>query len=129
MVGALAGRAPHLIPIVGPPGSLAAISSADGESGYETIMGPTFRNEMQARGIIPILFNRPVRAAKRLRMPLFVVIAEKDTIAPPAAVKAAAAAAKGRVVVKSFDVGHFEIYRGEPFEESVAAQVQFLESL
>ena len=129
MVGALVGREPHLIPIVGPPGSLAAITSADGESGYETIMGATFRNEMQARGITPILFNRPVAVAKKLRMPLMVVIAEQDTIAPPSAVKAAAGAARGRVVRRSFDIGHFEIYRGEPFEESVAAQVEFLGSL
>ncbi|MCW2758147.1 MAG: Hydrolase, alpha/beta domain protein [Nocardioidaceae bacterium] len=126
---AAGGRSPHLIPIVGPPGSLAAISSADGESGYETIMGPTFRNEMLARGILPILVNRPVSAAKKLRMPLFLVIATKDTIAPVGAVRAVAKKASGRVVTTSFDVGHFEIYRGEPFEESVAAQVEFLRSL
>lgn len=122
-------RPDHLIPIVGPPGSLAAISSVDGESGYQLIMGPTFRNEMLARGIIPIMANRPVRLASRLRMPLLLIVAAHDTIAPPSAVERVARRARGPVRVERYDIGHFEIYTGEPFERSVAAQLEFLASL
>ncbi|MCW2814803.1 MAG: hypothetical protein JWN84_2258 [Nocardioides sp.] len=119
----------HSLPIVGPPGSLAAITSHDGESGYALIMGPTFRNEMLARGIIPIGLNRPVAVASRLRMPLMLVVAAQDTIAPPSAVERVAERAGGRVEVLRLDVGHFEIYEGEPFERSVTAQVAFLGSV
>lgn len=129
VVGTPLRRAPHLIPIVGPPGSLAAITSADGESGYRTIMGPTFRNEMRARGILRILINRPVAVAARLRMPVFLAIAAKDTIAPVSAVEKVARKIAGPVHVERFDVGHFDIYTGEVFEKSVAAQVEFLNSL
>jgi pimeloyl-ACP methyl ester carboxylesterase len=122
-------RDPHMIPIVGPPGSLAAISSEDGESGYEKIMGPTFRNEMRARGILPIMVNRPVAAARKLRMPVLLVVAAHDTIAPVGAVEAVASKVRGRVQVERFDVGHFDIYGGEVFEKSSAAQVEFLRSL
>ena len=122
-------RAPHLIPIVGPPGSLAAITSSDGESGYQMIMGPTFRNEMCARGILPILINRPVARAKKLRMPLFLVVATMDSIAPVAAVEKVGQKAAGPVHIERFDVGHFDIYVGEVFEKSVAAQVAFLTAL
>ncbi len=92
-------------------------------------MGPTFRNEMLARGIVPISLNRPVAVASRVRMPLMLVVATHDTIAPPSAVEAVARKASGRVEVLRLDVGHFAIYEGEPFERSVAAQVGFLGSV
>jgi len=119
----------HEIPIVAAPGELAAITSHDGLSGYEIIMGPTFENRMLARGILPILVNRPVTSASRLAMPMMLVVAASDTIAPPSAVERVAAKARGRVEVERFDVGHFEIYRGEVFERSVRAQVAFLDSV
>lgn len=122
-------RAPHMIPIVGPPGSTATISSPDGEAGYEMIMGPTFRNEMRARGILPIMLNRPVTSASKLTMPVFLVVAAQDTIAPVGAVEKVALKVRGQVQVERFDVGHFEIYQGEPFDKSSAAQVEFLRSL
>lgn len=129
-VGAMAlGGKPHLIPIVGPPGTLAAISSHDGESGYQKIMGPTFRNEMRARGILPIMVNRPVTKARKLHMPVYLVVAAKDTIAPVGAVERVARKVSGPVEVERFDVGHFDIYDGEPFEESVTGQVEFVRSL
>lgn len=122
----------HSIPIVAAPGSLAAITSPDGQSGYELIMGPTFRNEMPARCVLPILVNRPVTVASRLSQPLLLVLAAHDTIAPPSAVERVARLARRagvRVEVERLDVGHFEIYAGEPFERSVAAQVGFLDSV
>lgn len=122
-------RRSHSIPIVGEPGALAAITSADGLEGYGLIMGPTFENRMLARGILPILLNRPVRSASSLRMPVLLVLAEKDSIAPPAAVREVARRVRGQVQVESMDVGHFEIYAGEPFEKSVSAQVAFLDSV
>ena len=119
----------HSMPIVGEPGSLAGITSHDGLAGYSLIMGPTFENRMLARGVLPILLNRPVTAASRLRMPLFLVVAAHDTIAPPSAVERVARRARGRVETLRLDVGHFDIYAGEPFAESVAAQVAFLGSV
>ncbi len=127
IAGALFGRAPHLIPVVGPPGSLAAITAEGAESGYRTIMGPTFRNEMCARGALRIPLNRPVTAAPRLRAPIFLVVAVDDNIAPPAAVRAVAAKAGAGSEVLELACGHFDIYSGEFFERSCAAQVTFLQ--
>lgn len=123
---AVTRRSPHLVPIVGPPRSLAAISSHDGESGYAKIMGPTFRNEMRACGILRIMANRPVTKAGRLRMPVFLVVASGDTIAPVKAVERVGRAVSGPVDILRFDIGHFDIYDGEPFMNSVAAQVEFV---
>ena len=127
--GALVGAAPHRVGVVGPPGTLAAVTAPDAEAGYGAIMGPTFYNAMPARGILAIPFNRPVTAAPKLRCPLFLVIADADTIAPPSAVRRVARSAIGGVEVLELDCGHFDIYRGAEFELSVAAQLEFLEKL
>ena len=127
LAGAALRREPHMIPVVGPPGSLAAITAEGAESGYGSIMGPTFRNEMCARGALFIPLNRPVTAAAKLRAPLFLVLAEDDNICPPKSVRAVAAKAGAGAEVLALRSGHFDIYTGELFERSVAAQVEFLQ--
>ncbi|MGI9157779.1 MAG: alpha/beta hydrolase [Marmoricola sp.] len=127
---ALTGRPPYLVPIVGGPDSTAVISAPGAETGYQAIMGPTFRNEMCARGILRIALNRPVTYADKVTCPTFIVVAEQDNIAPVASVHEVARKLGERlgneVEVLSFDCGHFDIYVGEVFERSVAAQVEFL---
>ncbi|MGN6252747.1 MAG: alpha/beta hydrolase [Marmoricola sp.] len=126
-VGALLRRPPAMVPIVGPPGSDAVISAPGAEAGYRHIMGPTFRNEMCGRGVLRIALNRPVRAAARVRCPVLLVIAESDNIAPAASVCEVARRLGDRAEVLTFDCGHFDIYVGEIFEQSVARQVAFLQ--
>jgi pimeloyl-ACP methyl ester carboxylesterase len=123
--GQALGRAPHMIPAVGSPGSLAPISAPGAIEGYQSIMEPTFRNEMQARGVLGILANRPNLAAGKLSCPLLLVIAEQDNIAPPAAVRKVAETTGAEVL--ALPSGHFDIYTGELFDHSVAAQVDFLQ--
>ncbi len=122
----LTGRSAYLVPIVGAPGSRAVIASPGAEQGYEAIVGPTFRNEMRARGALRIAANRPVSVARRVRAPMLLVVAEQDNVAPASAVHAVARKAAGPVEIESFDCGHFDIYTGEIFEKSVARQVEFL---
>lgn len=122
----LTRRKPHLVPIVGEPGSAAVISAPGAEAGYRAIMGPTFRNEMRARGILRIARNRPVRFAKRVGCPVFIVVAEEDNVAPVRAVHAVAKALGDRAEVLSFPCGHFDIYVGEVFEKSATEQAEFL---
>ena len=127
IAGALLGREPHLIPVVGQPGTLAAITAEGAEAGYRSIMGPTFRNEMCARGALLIPLNRPVTAASKLRAPIFLVLATDDNIAPPAAVRAVVAKAGAGAEILELPSGHFDIYSGEMYERSAAAQVAFLQ--
>ncbi len=122
----LARRAPYVVPIVGPVGSSAVISAAGAEAGYQVIMGPTFRNQMCARGILRIALNRPVRYAAKVLCPVFVVVAEQDNIAPVKSVHEVIDLLGDRAESLSFDCGHFDIYVGEIFEKSVARQVGFL---
>ena len=126
LAGSLVGREPHTIPLVGPPGSLAAMTSPDSEPGYTAITGPTWRNEMCARALLEVGLNRPVRRAGDVRCPLLIQIAEKDAVAPPEAAQKAASRAPGRVEVRRYPVGHFDVYTGEAFERCVGDQVDFL---
>ena len=122
---ALRRKTPLLVPIVGEPDSDAVISAPGALKGYENIMGPTFRNEMCARGILRIARNRPVRSAAKVTCPMFVVIAEDDNIAPVKSVREVVSRAP-RAEVLSFPVGHFDIYVGDVFEKSSTEQMEFL---
>ncbi|MGI8761901.1 MAG: alpha/beta hydrolase [Jatrophihabitantaceae bacterium] len=122
----LTRRAPLLVPVIGEPGSNATITAAGGVEGYRAIMGPTFRNEMCARGLLRIALNRPVTLAAKLRCPILLVVAERDNIAPVAAVHEVARRAGALAQVESFECGHFDIYVGAVLEKSVSAQVEFL---
>ena len=114
------------VPVVGPPGTLAAMSTPDAEPGYRAITGPTWRNEVAARFGLTISLYRPGLKADRLPCPILVQIADRDAIAPPKAAQDAAWRATGRAEVRTYPIGHFEVYVGEPFERSIADQLLFL---
>ena len=108
------GRAPHTIPLVGPPGALGAMTTVDSEPGYTAIGGPSWVNALSARTALTMPMNRPVARAKRLRMPVLLVVATHDAIAPPPAMERVAKRVRGRVEVLRLDVGHFDIYVERP---------------
>jgi pimeloyl-ACP methyl ester carboxylesterase len=124
--GALRGGPPHTIGVVGPPGSLAAMTSPDAEPGYSAIAGPGWRNEVPARIMLTAGAYRPGLKADRLPCPMLVQIADRDAVAPVKAAQDAAWIATGRGEVRTYPIGHFDIYRGDPFERAVADQLHFL---
>lgn len=126
LAAAATRRPPVMVPIVGEPGSNAVLSGPGAKSGYEAIAGPTFVNEMCARGVPRIAANRPVLAATRVGCPAFVVIAEQDNIAPVKSVHEVVAKLGDKAQVLSFPCGHFDIYVGDVFEKSVSEQAEFL---
>ena len=117
---------PVRVPVVGPPGAVAAMTSADAEPGYRAITGPTWRNEVCARIFLRAGLYRPGLKADRLPCPILIQIADKDTVAPTKAAEAAAWLATGRAEVRTYPIGHFEIYDGAPFERAVGDQLHFL---
>jgi pimeloyl-ACP methyl ester carboxylesterase len=125
-LGGLRGRPPLTLPIVAAPGTLAAMSTPDAEPGYRAITGPTWRNEFAARFAITAALYRPGLKADSLPCPILVQIADRDAVAPPKAAEQAAWLATGRAEVRTYPVGHFDVYRGEPFERSVADELYFL---
>ena len=119
------GRA-HYVPTVGPPGSLAVMTSPDADAGYRALGPPDFRCEIAARIALTVGLYRPVRYADRVRCPVLVQICEQDSVAPAAAAEAVARRLGERGEVQRYPIGHFEPYAGTWFERSVGDQVDFL---
>ncbi|MGH2973858.1 MAG: alpha/beta hydrolase [Solirubrobacterales bacterium] len=120
-------KPPVLIPLVGPPGSAALMTSPDSEPGYRALIPPgvQFKNGVAARIINHVGPYRPGRSARKVTAPILFCICEKDAVAPAeTAVRYAATAPRGEV--KRYPVGHFDIYLGEPFEDAVRDQTEFL---
>ena len=69
---------------------------------------------------------RPGLQADRLPCPILVQIADRDAVAPVEAAQDAAWLATGRAEVRTYPIGHFDVYVGEPFEHAVADQLLFL---
>jgi uncharacterized protein len=120
-------RPPAMIPLAGPPGSLALMNAPDALPGYQALLPPdtTFRNEVAARVAPTIATYRPGRAAKKIKFPILFCVSNTDSVTPPAqTLRYARTAPKGEI--KCYDAGHFAFYLGEPFEALVRDQVEFL---
>ncbi len=125
-LGSRFGRV-HRMPIVGPPGTLAAMTGDDAALAYPGMYPHGFEpdNSIPARILLRFGSYSPGREAKRVRCPLLVLVAESDTITPPApARRAAAQADEGELL--TFPGRHFDVYRGSDFEWAVEREVAFL---
>jgi hypothetical protein len=127
-LGGLFGRAPRLVPLAGPPGTVASLSTPDGLDGDRALnpgnQYPDWRQEVAARSVLAIGFYRPGRAAARVRRPLLVLVCDDDrsALAGPA-VRAAGRAPRGEVA--HLPGGHYEPFLGG-HEEAVATELSFL---
>ena len=123
---ALARRAPHLVPMIGEPGSSAIIVQAGGEEAFAAIAGPGWRNELCARTALGAGFNRPIRFASRVSCPLLVQVGTSDSICPPGAGRHAVAKAGTRAELREYPVDHLDVYAGAWQEQALADQLGFL---
>ncbi|WP_127782814.1 alpha/beta hydrolase [Rhodococcus sp. X156] len=124
-VSGLVGRAPVMMPVVGRPGEMAALSLDGCYEDYLSLAGPSWRNEIDAAVGVELGSYKPGKQADRLRCPLLVQIGDFDRSAPPQA--AATAAFAGRAEVRHYPCDHFDVWPGkEWFDTTVAHQVAFL---
>jgi uncharacterized protein len=120
-------KPPVLVPLVGPHGSAALMTSPDSEPGYRALIPPGvhFENGVSARFINHVGLYRPGRSARKVAAPILFCICDEDAVAPAETALRYAATAP-RSEVKRYPVGHFDIYLGEPFEHAVRDQTDFL---
>jgi len=122
---AVAGREPYRIPAVGRPGELAAMTADDAYDGYTAITPSDWRNEYCARLGLVLGSYRPGLKTPKLGCPTLIQVCERDSVAPARAAIKAAERAPGRVELKRYDVGHFDVYVGEGFEQASNDQLDF----
>lgn len=125
----LVGKGPIYAKLGGERGDAAMMTAPDVVSGYFGLMpeGYEHDNRVAARIGLIIGSQRPGTKLKDVKAPVLVCACEKDTVAP---YKATAKFADGlpNVTLKSYPFGHFDIYVGEPFEQAVADQTEFLKA-
>ena len=121
-------RPPFYAPIVGPPGTLAAMNSPDALPGYCAMYpdGFDWRNEYAGRIGLTVASYRPGRRAADVSCPLLVAVGSRDAVTPPEPARQIARRAPLGELVE-YDAGHFDVYRGEAFESAVGDQIRFLE--
>lgn len=123
----LRGRPPRMLKSVGPPGSLAIMTSPDAEPGFRRLIPPDVRwiDETAGRIVLRVATHRPIRRARAIRCPILFCVVDDDVITPTDLALEAADAAP-RSEVRRYAGGHFDPYVGELFERVVADQVDFL---
>jgi pimeloyl-ACP methyl ester carboxylesterase len=126
-LGELVGRAPLLVPLVGPPGTVAMLSTPDALQSDQALQRdqyPDWSQTVAARSALRLGFYRPGRQAARVRIPLLVLVCEQDQSAPAEpAVRAARRAPRAELV--RLPGGHYEPFLSG-HEQAVAAELSFL---
>ena len=125
--GALRGRAPFMLKAVGPPGSVAAMTSPDAEPGYRALIptGVRWDDSVAARIALRLGLYRPIRGVGRIRCPVLYCVLDDDAVTPAApAIDAARRTPDARLC--RYPGGHFDIYVGAGFERTIADQERFL---
>jgi pimeloyl-ACP methyl ester carboxylesterase len=131
MLRALLGLPPHYIALVGRPGEVALMCAADSYDGYHQLVPPEaarderWRNRVSARTGLAIPLCFPDRKLMRARIPVFVAVAEQDTIAPAEPTIRAAARTPSAQLAR-YPAGHFDYYLGAGFERVVNDELTFL---
>jgi pimeloyl-ACP methyl ester carboxylesterase len=124
---ALLGMSPYYVPLVAPPGGLAAMASHDAYKGMSAIVPPGWRNEVAARLFLVLPCYRPIRAAKSVTCPTLIIACKKDSVVSTQAATATAARMGDKARLVELPIGHFDIYLGDWFERSSTVQIAFFE--
>src|SRR4029450_12134122 len=83
-VARLRGKDPVMVPLVGPPGSAALMTSPDSEPGYRALIpaGADFHKGVAARFLLHVGTHRPGRTAKKISAPILFCLCDNDAVAP-----------------------------------------------
>ncbi|WP_321930439.1 alpha/beta hydrolase [Paraburkholderia guartelaensis] len=126
--GRLLGR-PYYRPIVGRPGDVAALTSAECQEGYARLLpaGANWENRMLSRVFLEVPFYSPIRSAHRVTAPTLIVAGRRDTVTPASAAWRTAT----RIPQCEFhllDGNHFELHLEDEAVclQNIALQLGFL---
>jgi pimeloyl-ACP methyl ester carboxylesterase len=124
----LAGREPLVVPLAGPRGAVAMLTTPDASDSDGALNPgntyPDWQQTIAARSVVPIALYRPGRTASRISCPLLAVISTRDqTVLAAPALKAARQAPAGEVL--QVDGRHYAAFLDQ-HETVVAEELDFL---
>lgn len=113
------------MPVVGLPGEVAALTTADSKPGYLRITPPDWINQISTSWALTLAAYRPNKMTPRLPCPALFCIATEDMVVPPSAMEDGARRAPDKVTVKRYPAGHFDIYVPPMFNQVCKDQTDF----
>lgn len=125
---AAAGLTRRYVPIVGQPGSLAAVTVAGALDGWNSTVDPggSFDNRIAASNVVEIAVTTAKRAARRIAAPLLVCVSDRETLMDPRHAEDVARQAP-RGIARHYDGDHFQIYHPPLLADLLADQTAFLQ--
>lgn len=123
----LLGLSPLYIPIVGRPGELAVLNTAECWDGYLGLVpeNSTWRNRVAARSTLHLPLYRAVKVAHRVRAPTLLMGGVRDSLVDIEDIRKLARRLPG-AELREYDCNHFEPYYPPLFETFAAEQAEFL---
>jgi pimeloyl-ACP methyl ester carboxylesterase len=121
-------RGRRYVPIVGPPGSLAMVTVAGAESGWNSTVpaGGHFDNRIAAADAVAMVTTSALRHARNVTAPLLVCVCDGETLMDPRYAELVARRAP-RGVARHYDSDHFAIYHSPLVNQVLADQTAFLQ--
>jgi fermentation-respiration switch protein FrsA (DUF1100 family) len=121
------GMQPHYVRLADKPGRFAALNTPESLPGLLSIIPDrsNWDNRVCARILFKFMMYRPLRFASGVKCPALLMLAENDSLVVPGTIRKAARRMANAQVI-SYPFGHFDIYRGEGFDDAIAKQTSFL---
>jgi uncharacterized protein len=121
------GLGPRYVPIVGDPGSLAAVTVSGARDGWYSTVPPgcTFDNRMGATDVVGIALASTKRRTATITAPLLVCVSRRETLMDPRHAEDIGNTAP-RGAVRHYDGDHFQIYHPPLLDELLNDQTLFL---
>lgn len=125
------GLSPHMIPIVGRPGSFAFMTAPGTFDGYANLVKESelFINGICARSLLMLQGPNPIQTAEHVNCPVLLQICEHDSTVAPDSHTEVARILGDQATLITYPIGHFDIYHGEHFQNAVAAQLDFMKRI
>jgi pimeloyl-ACP methyl ester carboxylesterase len=125
-VRAATRKPPHRVPIVGPVGSKAIMTTPGAAEAFAAMAGPTAANEVCARTALEAARNRPTIYARSVTCPMLVQIGANDQVAPAPIARKMTRKAGDHATVLEYPIDHFDVY-SDPWRTRLCTdQIEFL---
>jgi alpha/beta superfamily hydrolase len=120
-------RGRRYIPIVGPPGTLAAVTVPGAEEGWYSTVDPGggFDNQVAAANTIGIVLTSAKPAARSISAPLLVCVSRRETLMDPHHAEDVGRRAP-RGEIRHYDGDHFDVYHRPLLDDLLVDQTAFL---
>lgn len=121
---------PHYLPVIGPPGEFSSMDRDGAEEAMRrgAASGVDYDNRVTARSLLRMGPYRPFKRLQDVRIPLLIVGATNDTVAPFVEDRVRQLAGPN-VTIETLDANHFEPYFEPALTQNLEYQTAFLERL